>query len=218
MLRQIKIDLVTETAHTNLSLQTNPFGGCQLHSHWAGAWMQQEKDQKAFEYLENEVLQPDETLAWTGRPNPKDGALAGVLSNYFQGLANVAFGGFMTYIGLEMESLFGFVGLGFIGYGVWEVALPVRNYLRAGRAYYAITTKRVLILEIGSSTKVTSLVGTDITNYERTDKGNDTGSIRLRKTLKYKDRSWLTSVLFTDGLWGITDVKGAAEAIAVVRE
>lgn len=183
--------------------------------------MNDEKDQQTFEYLKNEVLQTGETLAWTGRPSPKDAALlAGMLPTLLHGLGSVAFGIFWIFNSTGMDAdWFGLVGIPIIGFGVWSLSEPARNFLRASQTYYAITNKRVLIVEAGNKIKVTSLVGSDITYYHRSDKGNGDGNLRLRRTIRSSGSGRLSkSIQFTDGLWGIADVKGAAEAITVVRE
>ena len=173
------------------------------------------RDHKALDYVQHSVLLPDETIVWKGRPDPLKSASVGALKALF-GLFFFGFAVFWTVMASQ-GGLFALFGIPFVAVGAWMVSGPARDYLRAGKSYYAVTDRRVLIVTAGGSYKVNAIVAGDITDYERTDKGDGTGSIRLRKTVSETRKGTNVSVEFTDGLWGIADVKGAAEALAALR-
>ena len=177
--------------------------------------MRVDKDQAALLYLQTSVLQPNEKVAWKGRPNPFTGASIGT----FKSLFGVFFFGFAVFwtVGASQAGAFALFGIPFLLVGAWMVSAPLRNYLHARRTYYAITDKRVLILTVGSSHTVNSIVPEQITDFERTDRGDGSGNIKLRTTVSQTRRGSSSSVEFTDGLWGVADVKGAADAITALR-
>jgi hypothetical protein len=152
---------------------------------------------------------------WKGRPNPKKSAAVG-LFQFFFGIFFFGFAIVWTVLA-SGAGLFALFGLPFLAVGAWMVSGPMRNYIRASRSYYAITDKRVVILTAGNNYKVISIAPGEITDYERTDKGDGSGSIRLRKTISESSEGTSSSVEFADGLWGIADVKGAADAIAALQ-
>ena len=193
--------------------------------------MNRERDQNVLQYVQNSVLQPREKLVWKGRPNPKKAASVG-LGLFFFGIFFFGFAIFWTagasaaawavtsaegHAFPLFAGFFPLFGLPFLAVGAWMVSGPVRNYLRAARSYYAITDKRVLIITAGRNYKVNAVFADQINDYERADKGDGSGSIRLKKTIINSGRGTRSSVGFADGLWGIADVKGAADAIIALQ-
>ena len=65
--------------------------------------------------------------------------------------------------------------------------------------------------------KVNNIVASEINKYERSNKGDGSGDLRLKETI-YRGRQGISLITeLTNGLWGIADVKGAAEAINTLR-
>ena len=178
--------------------------------------MSADRDQAAIDYLHQQVLQAGEEVTWMGRPNPPSAATL-ELKQAGMALAMVAFGGFFFFGQSAALGGVGWFAYLFIGAAAWPLSGPILNYWRATRAYYAITTQRVLILIAGTSFKTTSIAPSQINQYERSDGSGGRGNIRLTKTEKRARYGWYHTVEFSDGLWGIEDVRAAADAIADLR-
>jgi len=190
--------------------------------------MRSSVDQNTLLYLQKEVLQKTEKITWKGRPAPLRSAAIGSVK-LFGGLFTIAFGivwtvqtlpnitSFAEHDFFTIAGLFTLFGIAFIASGVWAILTPFRNYIRAGRTYYAITNQRVLIIMAGKNYRVVSITPSEIVDYQRTDKGNGFGDLRLRKTINKNDEEANTTTEFVDGLWGVPDVKGAADAIAAIK-
>lgn len=172
------------------------------------------KDERVLTYVQNEILQPSEKLAWRGRPSPGRAMRLDIL-HFFIGLFWLTFSIFWVVMA-SVAGAFALFGVPFVLIGIWLVSTPIRNLLRAGRTYYAITNRRVLIVTAGSRIKVRSLGAHDIGDNERSDRGDGTGDIRLRKGAMASQMNYFFHSSLSDGLWGIDDIKGAADAIASV--
>lgn len=173
-------------------------------------------DKRAIEYVENAVLMEDEKILWRGRPDPARSAAVDLKNGLF-GIFFFVFAIFWMASTSQAGAPFTLFSLPFLAVGAWMVSKPARTFWRAGRTYYAITDERVLIATIGRTNKLDVVFPVQIRNYERTDKSDGTGSIKLRTTISSDRGRDTTSTEFSDGLWGITDVKGAADAIAQLQ-
>ncbi|MBK17566.1 MAG: hypothetical protein CMM52_01825 [Rhodospirillaceae bacterium] len=172
-------------------------------------------DDQAFYYLKESVLAEGEEIQWTGRP-AAGAAVAKGISNFLFGIFFFGFAVFWT-VGASQGGLFALFGIPFMAVGAWMISAPVRTYIKANKSYYAVTNKRVIILTVGRSYTCVSIAPNEISDYERTDKPNGTGNTRLRKTIIHGRNGIQTSIDFTDGLWGVSDTKGAADAITALR-
>lgn len=176
-------------------------------------------DQSAFEYLTNDVLSRAEEIAWTGHPDPVVMARAKVPSACL-GLLNLAIAGFMIYVAPSVADL-GFATVLLVGSlvaGIYLLAAPYRAWLRAWRTYYAITSRRVLILRGDKTFKVISILGPDIEHVETSHRSGGTGNIALRgTTTRDQFGSPIRQVTENDGLWAIDEVAKAAAAIKLLR-
>lgn len=188
------------------------------------------RDQTVFDFLNNSVLQPDETVVWTGRPDPK-AMKKHDLPRILFGCVFLLFALFFGYQALNAGAgLVGLVILPMIAAG-WVITARARKSKKAERTYYAVTDQRVLILIDGDEIETTSISPDDINDYARKDAADGSGSIQLRsRTHTRWDRQHrgrgnrghrrmktYTATGFTDGLWGLTDVAGAAAAIDELR-
>lgn len=184
------------------------------------------RDQQVLDYVENSLLRTDEILVWKGRPDPmayirKPATLVQVPF----GLFFFGFAVFWTIGASQGSTVFGLFGVPFMAVGLWIASKPLRTYRRAARTYYAVTDQRILIVSAGRSYTVNTIHPGDIVDYERTDRPDGTGSIRLRTTerryrrtrSRFRGTRTMNTVAFTDGLWGIADVKGAADAVAALQ-
>ena len=86
-----------------------------------------------------------------------------------------------------------------------------------GQTYYAITDRRILIVRAGRSITVDAIRASEISDYQREDFTDGTSNIRLRHTIVEGRRGRSRTTGFSDGLWGITDARAAAQAIEDLR-
>lgn len=173
--------------------------------------------QQAFDFLNDGILLENEKVVWTGRPAPmaaarKEGA------KLVMGLLFLGFTIYWTLVESGGNQIFQLVGVVCGVVGLWIASRPVRTYFRAGRSYYAITDRRVLIITAGGGYDTTSLTIKDIDDVRRTDNSDGTGNIQLRQPGAHGKHGTRSTVEFTDGLWGIRDVKAAASAINALRK
>ena len=177
----------------------------------------QNRDIEALHYLETQVLLPGEKIVWKGRPDARESAKVG-LFRFFFGIFFFSFSLFWMYMATSMDGgLFALFGLPFVAVGFWLVSGPARNYLKSARTYYAITNQRVITLIRGKGYAINAITPDQMTDYKRTDQTAGFGSIRLKTTV-HQDRNGNSATTeYTDGLWGIQDIKGAADAISKLR-
>lgn len=172
---------------------------------------------EALQYLETQVLLPGEKIVWKGRPDAKESAKVG-LFKFFFGIFFFGFSIFWMYMAMDMGGgFFALFGIPFVAVGFWLVSGPARNYLKSARTYYAITDKRVIILTRGSGYSITTITPEEMTSFQRTDLAPGFGNIRLKVTVHHGENGTSTTTEFGDGLWGIQDVKGAADAVGKLR-
>jgi len=170
--------------------------------------------------VNDSILRDDEKIAWQGRPNALAAAMIGI-EKFLLGSLILGPGVLLIMAAIEDDWLFALFGLPLFAIGGFMALRPVLNYQKAGKTYYIVTDQRVLILIAAKIFKVTSILPHEITDYEKKQKSDGTGNIQLRTALTYHNNQYSrfsVSVEFTDGLWGVIDVKGAAEAIERLRE
>lgn len=176
-----------------------------------------DRDAEVLDYVERDVLQDRERIAWKGRPGGGR-PLALRLFEFLFSIVWLGFAIFWTVTASANGGLFGLFGVPFIVIGVWALSRPLRENLRARRVYYAITDRRILIVTAGRRMRVNSITADAISDYERIDRGDGRGDIRLKKTVSRGHRGAIHfATEFDDGLWGVEDVKGAADAITALR-
>ncbi|MEQ9334757.1 hypothetical protein [Thalassobaculum sp.] len=173
-------------------------------------------DNAAAEYLQS-LLKTGERVVWTGRPSPAAFAI-----NRWPAAAWGAVGtaGFLAAIWFNWDdpragALSAVPFLTFCAaVAGWMAAAPLRNALRANRTYYAVTTRRVLIVHRLVGWSATSIRPTDFAQVTRYDLDDDRGSVRLR----FSERGSLfgrmiVSAKLSDGMWGIGDFRAAMLAV-----
>ena len=177
----------------------------------------QNRDAEALQYLETQVLLPGEKVVWKGRPDAMESAKVGPFKFFF-GIAFFSFSLFWMYMAASIDGgFFALFGLPFAAVGLWLVSGPARNYLKSARTYYAVTDRRVVILIRSSGYSISSITPDQMSYYERTDRSAGFGNIQLKTTAHHGPDGTSITTEFTDGLWGINDVKGAADAIGKLR-
>lgn len=101
--------------------------------------------------------------------------------------------------------------------GAWMLAKPNRTRLRAKKTSYPITNRRVPLIKYNDCFSVSSLFAHEFSHYSRKDKPDGSGSIRFRRSVMNGRRGSYLQTNFSDGLWGIDDVKGGDQALSKFR-
>ena len=183
--------------------------------------MNADSDAAVLAYVENAVLNEGEEIVWRGRPSPAASAKI-QLSRTVSGVVFVIVGGAWTILLINIQLLMAIPGMVGLIFGAKLSGHALVNCLKAGRTYYAVTNKRVLIITAGRSISVGSVTGAEIKKLRRVEKPDGTGSVSYRSTAKVgRDHNdyvrTYTTVGFKDGLWGVADVAGAARAIGALQ-
>ncbi len=164
------------------------------------------------------VLQPEERLLWSGRPDPRRFALQ-TLPIFILGVPWIAFAIYWiaSALGFRMpdfsgENPLGFwplFGLVFILMGLVLMALPGLAYRRANRTVYAITDRRCLIITAGDRTYVDAYGEEDIGSIRRIERRHGTGDLVFTASASgaAKDVSRIRKAVF----YGIRGVSQAEE-------
>ena len=164
------------------------------------------------------VLQPEERLLWSGRPDPRRVALQ-TLPVFILGLPWIAIALYWTAaaLGFRMpdfagENLLGFwpvFGFLFILMGLVLAALPFLAYRRANRTVYAITDRRCLIITAGDRTYIEAFGEEDIGSVKRIERRNGTGDLVFTASASgaAKDVSRVRKAVF----YGIPEIRQAEE-------
>lgn len=169
---------------------------------------------EAYEYLTASVLEPSETIRWTGRA----GGLAcmartwwtftfGLLLGLFSGAGAVATSGEVGFVGLLVTGPFVLASVHFL-------SMPLQYWLLAANTVYAITDRRVIVLAHFCGMRTQSYFAEDVRYFETIDRGSDRGSIRLRFSSVFLNPFAMTDGLYLrGGLWGIERLSDAVRAI-----
>jgi hypothetical protein len=139
-------------------------------------------------------VEPNEQILWVGQPNPARMAVESIGSFLF-GIVwtwfTISF--IMSWMGPSGSSMWpggiwGFGGLAFYIFmapfliiGLAMLASPLFSYLQGLRTFYAVTNKRILIIETGKSRKVQSYGEGDVGSLERTERPDGSGDLAFAK-------------------------------------
>lgn len=172
--------------------------------------------------MELKALHEAEEIVWRGRPNQMR-VFVWAMGKWPVALFVILFGGLFAGLALytsdaSNNALRVFIGMVAIIGGLILAMDPVLYFKAACRTRYAVTNRRILIIEAGNERDAVSITRNDIIDYLRSDRGDGSGDIRLRKTVQRSNKHGTSySTEFTDALWGVDDVRGAALAIAALR-
>ena len=108
-------------------------------------------------------------------------------------------------------------GIFVLAAAVYAIAKPCSEYLRSHRTYYAITSRRVIIISSEGSYDSKSLYADDISILQRMDYRDGTGDIQLRATNTRHAGARRRLAEFHDGLWGVPDIEAAAKAVKALQ-
>ena len=140
----------------------------------------------------SQELDSDEKLLWSGRPSPSDAASRGCVTSIF----GLFFTGFALFwmsgafwitrqgprdFGPPGSSLFPLFGLIFVFVGLAMVFAPLFNSNKASQTIYAVTDRRLLILE-GSGAQ--TFLPSELERLERRGGENGRGDVIFARELR----------------------------------
>jgi hypothetical protein len=134
-------------------------------------------------------LKMGENLLWLGKPDPVRSMIEGYVLWIFAipwtifslswvwGTAGPGMGRSLPTPGFNME-FFSVLGeIPFVLVGPILLASPFFLYAEAKRTIYAITDRRVLIIETGGTRKIQSYSARDLSNIQRTERADRSGDL-----------------------------------------
>ncbi|MDB5326136.1 MAG: hypothetical protein JWM57_1705 [Phycisphaerales bacterium] len=110
----------------------------------------------------------------------------------------------------------GLMGLVFFGAGVWMVLTPWREWRRAERTLYVVTTRQALIIELGDPTKVTRYDRASLGRTIRTERDDGRGDLVLERFTTQGHRGSTRS--HDIGFFGIGDVAAVDRMVRELHE
>jgi hypothetical protein len=163
------------------------------------------------------MVQPDleagEQLLWAGQPNPTKAALPYLPVSLFALLwtgsvayfsQSFSFSGSSRFIFFAIFALFFLVGFAFM-------AFPLFWYFRAKQRCYAVTNKRLLLVQAGKFRNLQSYTQDDIEELECTERADKSGDLTFaQKRWKDSDGDWHTHRI---GFLGIPEVRSVERLV-----
>lgn len=174
--------------------------------------------------LRNE-LQAHEQLLWSAQPNARQSAFgansgcAAFFGLIWTGFILLWMGGWLAGSWAMGDGLFG-IGFGLLGLAFGSIFLlvglalmssPYWAYRAARRTVYAITERRILVIEAKRTKSVSSYYDVRAADIKRTERPNGTGSLVFNQE-EYKDSDGdkqIRKVEFKD----IADVRGVEQLV-----
>ena len=185
--------------------------------------MKLKTDEALRDHLRRSVLAKGETLVWVGRPsrlsyaacipgNPKFVFL--VMASFTTVIVLISLLGIsIVFFGdtgiLEMILSTLFIGLFLGGYYVM-IGYKIET---AGQTYYAVTERRIVILQFGWFGSSQTLRANDVTDLKLHEWGDGGGTIIFRKTAPFDTGEDVPQPHAMDAFWGVKDVLGAYDAV-----
>ena len=168
------------------------------------------------ERVAQSALDPDETLRWVGQPDPKRLALQHWPQVLF-GLPWTAFAVFWVVGAARMSShgpwrssgfdVFPLFGIPFILIGLGIVSAPLWAYRKAGHTVYAISDKRLLILQGRTSRAVQAFDARRIGAIAHTTHADGSGDVLFADEVgTYHGRYGSYTAVTRIGFFGVPDV------------
>jgi len=151
-----------------------------------------------------------ERLLWVGLPDPKR-AVKAEWGMFAFGIPWTIFALFweLMAIGITLKSGFGILfllfGLPFIGIGFAMLSAPFRAQQNIKRMIYAITDRRIMIIERkGATYKVHSYVPRYATDLARTEHADGSGDLAFSLNFRRDTPQGMSG---PPALWGVADVR-----------
>ena len=159
--------------------------------------------------LQNEISREialDERLLWASRANPARMAKR-VAPASFVGIPFLAFSIFWTVSATSMGAPFFFTlwGLMFCGIGLFVLLSPMLAARQGASTIYAVTDKRAIIIEGGSSRSIKSWTRRDIENIDRIEHADGTGDVIFARERRPGSRG--RSYTHEIGFFGVQDAR-----------
>lgn len=132
-------------------------------------------------------LRPGETLRWSGQPDRMRFALQRSWMSVLGGLFLLGMVGFAISLApiLEMDKapeviwyISGIMLVIIVMFCIGLLLRPVKAYIEAGRTLYAVTEKRLLVMDAGRGMQVTSFFKGALLNVQAKERQDGSGDIR----------------------------------------
>ena len=162
-------------------------------------------------------LESGERVLWTARPNPASASKSSCLPAIF-GIPLTAFALFWMNGAYSMGAgpLFSSFGLIFVGAGLYMMASPFLASTAASHTIYAITDRRILIIEDGATRKIKSYGPGDIEHIERREQSDGSGDIVFARERYQRHHNGHSHMHEREiALWGVPN---AREVERLLRE
>lgn len=143
-------------------------------------------------HLLQRELEPDEEVAWRGQPRPRL-FVGQALASFLFGIPWTAFALFWTAsaAGFTLPSerglftLFPLFGVPFILVGLGMLSAPFVGWYRLRHTAYAITDRRVILIEDGRKLTVRSFTPEQLDEIQRTEHAGGTGDVAFTRRHGY---------------------------------
>lgn len=174
-------------------------------------------------------LQPAEKLKWAGSPDPSQ-AWRPFLPIFLFAIPWTLFAIFWEAMALTATThtsgdtpagfgvIFPLFGLPFVAVGVGMLASPFFGIRKARNTVYAITDRRAMVIQCGSTRTVRSFGPADITGVTRTEKPDGSGDIvfvpaQFAAIARYAGRTPGSTTNQTLGFFGVQGVRFVEQAL-----
>ncbi len=166
------------------------------------------------------ALDPDEHLVWADWPSPVRLARERLPLALFGLLWIAALGGAWLAAGSPPSGFAAALGAVFVLLGGAALLSPAWAWLVARATIYAITDRRLLILEGFPWRRARSFGPADINLCERTERADGSGDLFFRsgQEIERQDRGRITWRTRRVGFLGIPEVRRVEAAVRVLRE
>jgi hypothetical protein len=186
-------------------------------------------------------LEAGEHVAWSGAPTPEifAGVTESMMATYWVFFAFSLLFMLISFVSVGVGWLV-FFGLGMVAFSVWVLLEPLRARRRAERTFYAVTNRRILILEDLEGLFLHAISPSDIQTIRFLTLDSQTGSIVFGNTvLRLRDSRSVPNLMslfgrmpwssrehrdeerkivtVEDGLFGVSEPRAALDAIRALR-
>ena len=171
-------------------------------------------DDDARRFLEASVLESGESIVWSGRPASAEA----LRQTGFDAVVGLGLGALALWLVVRgaMADVEVLIGLPLLAIGLWIVTTPQRHRWLAGRLFYAVTDRRVLIVADVLGRRVHAVEADRIATRHRLRHEDGSSSFDFARMLERGPGESRAEARVVDGIWGVADGDGAERALEAV--